>query len=102
KPPIATWQTCATLKSLRVLRLQTSGAPNLTDAGLVHFKKMRGLRSLSLEQNSAVTDEGLIHLKGLSDLVTLKLRGTNVTAQGVSDLKTALPKTQIWFVEKKD
>jgi hypothetical protein len=38
-----------------------------------------------------VTDAGLEHLKGLIGLEFLHLRNTNVTQEGVEELKKALP-----------
>ncbi len=44
---------------------------------------------------TAVTDVGLARLKRLNQLETLTLTGTRVTAAGVADLRTALPRVRI-------
>ena len=68
----------------------------ITDAGLVHLKGLTELQSLSMGGvGSQITDAGLVHLKGLSSLQTLDLRFTQITDQGIADLKKALPNCKI-------
>ena len=69
----------------------------MSDAGLVHFKKLKNLDFLSLRW-TAVTDAGLVHLKSLKRLLYLDVRGTSVTPEGVADLKLVLlPKFSVAF-----
>ena len=42
-----------------------------------------------------VTDAGLVHLTGLTKLKDLRLVGTQVTDQGVSELQKTLPNVQV-------
>jgi len=44
--------------------------PLVTDAGLTHVKKLKGLTLLDLE-STKVTDAGLAHLQGTQSLTTL-------------------------------
>jgi hypothetical protein len=42
-----------------------------------------------------ITDAGLVHLKKLKQLETLTLTGARVTDAGVADLQAALPRVRI-------
>jgi hypothetical protein len=67
------------------------------DADLVHLAPLQSLIILSLN-NAPVTDAGLKHLYVLKRLKNVSLFGTQVTKQGVDDLKRALPKVfVIWM-----
>ena len=44
---------------------------------------------------TAVTDDGLKYLKKLTNLTVLFLNATQVTNQGIAELKQALPKCKI-------
>lgn len=44
-----------------------------------------------------ISDAGLVHLKGLTSLTYLNLSATEVTKEGVEELKAALPNCQIFF-----
>ena len=46
---------------------------------------------MALSANKRVTDDDLQKLKALQHLKGLNLHGSNVTASGVGELKTALP-----------
>ena len=82
---------------------------HITDAGLVHIKKLSGLKYLYLPgcqftdaglkcldgltrlqsldlSNTRVTDMGLRHLKHLTQLQTLDLGGTRITGSGLEQL----------------
>ena len=61
----------------------------VTDAGLVHLKKIPKLKCLWL--NEYVTDAGLVHLKDLTSLVTLCVRNTQLTTKDTARLRLALP-----------
>jgi Leucine Rich repeat len=66
-------------------------APQVTDFGLVHLKRLACLEALDLTGNDKITDVGLQHLKSLVSLRLLCIRATSVTADGVKQLKRALP-----------
>jgi hypothetical protein len=58
-----------------------SDAP-ITDAGLVHLRRMTGLQSLCLH-NMRITDAGADNLKGLTNLEMLWLANTQITDAGL-------------------
>ena len=72
---------------IRVLNLGETGygAP-ITDAALVHLKRMDRLEKLYLD-NTAITDDGLIHLKKLDRLKELHLNSTGITDDGLTRLQ---------------
>jgi hypothetical protein len=61
---------------------------------------MSQVRLLNLA-GSQVSDAGLVHLKKVSGLTTLDLRATNVTAKGVNDLRQSLPACTISVLPEK-
>jgi internalin A len=70
----------------------------ITDDGLKHLK---GLTLFSLRlSDTEISDAGLKHLKGLRDLWRLDVTGTNVTREGVEDLKKAFAHLEVQFVQK--
>ena len=64
-----------------------------TDAGLVHLKGLPRLRELTLH-DTQLSDAGLEQLKGMTNLELLDLRA-QVTPEGVSRLREALPECQM-------
>lgn len=73
----------------------------VTDAGLAHLAKMAQLKELSL-QHLPVTDQGLLKLAGLKNLSILKLAyNPNVTAEGIVDLKRALPHLHVTLPDEQ-
>lgn len=58
----------------------------VTDAGLVHLKTLKGLTALSLSF-TRITDAGLVHLKGMTNLEMLDLYETEITDAGMVHLK---------------
>ncbi len=66
----------------------------MTDAGLVHIKRLTSLEVLDLDLTH-ITDAGLVHLKGLTKLRELSLKNTDVTDAGVKELQQALPSLTI-------
>jgi len=50
-----------------------------------------------LLQGTEISDAGLVHLMGLSNLTDLDLGGTEVSDEGISKLKEALPNCEIDF-----
>lgn len=74
----------------------------LNDACAFHFKYIKGLQRLSL-QNTGLTDAAVTDLKSLKDLEELDLTGTKITADGIEAIKTALPNCKvIWEGVKND
>src|SRR5262249_34717417 len=65
------------------------------DAGLVHLKKLKGLKVLYLDACPGVTDAAVETLRGLDTLTGLHVGRTKVTAKGVETLSTALPTCKI-------
>ena len=86
--------TDAALEHLAALntltRLDLINAYALTDAGIVHLKGLKNLRSLSLPQR--LTNDGLINLKGLAKLETVTLPSSQVTDAGLENFN-GLPKS---------
>lgn len=74
------------LKRLDTLKELYLDGTSVTDAGLVHLAALTELRVLSLNQ-TRVTDAGLAHLLGLRKLVMLQLMETAVSAGGLTQLK---------------
>ncbi len=66
----------------------------MTDAGLVHLRRLTKLELLLLD-HTPVSDAGLEHLKGLTALRSLDLSETRVTAAGVAGLTRAVPQVQV-------
>jgi len=85
------------LSELTELRLLYLLRTKVSDAGLVHLKKLKNLQSLLLDAGTPVTDAGLVQLKSLKGLRYLGLWGTRVTAEGVADLKAAIPNVKVDF-----
>jgi len=67
---------------------------DLTDAELVHFERLNGVKELNL-QDAYVTNAGVFRLAQLKAMRVLKLEGTHVTAVGVAELRKALPDCEI-------
>ncbi|MDP7035215.1 MAG: hypothetical protein QF752_12040, partial [Planctomycetota bacterium] len=67
----------------------------ITDAGLAHLAKRKGLEHLDLRE-TLITDAGLLHLKALSHLRQLDLRETRCTPEGIRALENALPNCRIY------
>ncbi len=72
------------LKDLRDLNL---GWTEVSDEGLAHLKRLRGLEHLYLESCSHVTDSGIAHLAGLTNLKELTVSGTRMSNAGMVHLK---------------
>ena len=65
--------------------------------GLVHLGGMSKLEFLHLG-STAVSDAGLKHLEPLTALTDLRVTRTAVTAEGVEQLKRALPNAKIQLI----
>ena len=59
------------------------GGTSVTDAGLVHVKRLVNLQCLLLWETK-VSDAGMIQLPGLTKLQRLYLHSTNLTDAGLS------------------
>ena len=89
-------------ESVKVKRLHAQGktsangvASGVTDAGLVTLAVVQSdLEELDL-RDSEVTDQGIMQLKMLKSLKRLDLRGAPVTEQGVAKLARVLPECEI-------
>jgi predicted nucleic acid-binding Zn ribbon protein len=77
----------------RLQKLELHGA-RMTDAGLVHLKELRRLQLFKLT-GKRITDAGLVHLSGLSALKELYLGATRVTDAGIAELQKAIPNCRI-------
>jgi Leucine-rich repeat (LRR) protein len=81
------------LKKLSGLKALYLDDTRITDAGLAHLAGLTGLETLSLNY-TRIGDAGLEHLKTLSQLRSLELLETAVTAAGLRSLRKALPALQ--------
>ncbi len=62
-----------------------------TDDDVVRIAAFTKLRSLDLDGCSEVTDAGLVHVRKLKNLEYLSVKGTQITPEGIEELKRALP-----------
>ena len=97
--PGVTGSGLAALKDCKDLTSVNLYGTPVTDVGLAHVKDCTSLTKLTLAQTQ-ITDVGLAHLKDCKNLKELYLKGINlgslkVTAGGIDELKTALPKCKI-------
>ncbi|MFZ2644394.1 MAG: P-loop NTPase fold protein [Verrucomicrobiia bacterium] len=83
----------AKLTALQHLNLEWT---QVTDAGLKELTKLTALQTLDL-WGTQVTDAGLKELAKLTALQTLNLMGTQVTKAGVAEVRSKLPKTDIFL-----
>ena len=67
------------------------------DAVLVHVGELRRLKKLGFCVGTEVTDAGLVHLRRLTQLQELNLDDTKVTDQGATELQQALPNCNIRY-----
>jgi len=89
-------------ESIKVKRLHAQGkstangiAAGVTDAGLTTLAVVQtDLEELDL-RDSEVTDQGILQLRTLKNLKRLDLRGSPVTEQGVQNLARVLPECRI-------
>ena len=91
------------LKNLpKVAQLNLRGR-EITNAGLVNLKDLKGLVRLHLEKTK-ITDEGLEQLKGLENLEYLNLYGTAGTDAGLKHLEPLkkLKKLYLWQTQVTD
>jgi hypothetical protein len=69
-----------------------------TDDDLALLEPFVELEILHLS-GTAITDAGLKYLKGMKKLQWIFLKNTRVTAEGIADLKQALPRAEIWSAD---
>lgn len=74
------------------------GGTQVTDAGLIHFKKLSKLRSLQA-MNTKITDTGLAHLSGMPSLIILNIENTQVSGKGLAYL-AGLPELRLLNLNK--
>ena len=86
-------QVVSQLPQLETLSLQNS--PSITNEVLRSIGKLKELRDLNLWACRNVTDQGLVHLHGLSNLRKLRLGGTQVTPDGIAELRKHLPNCNV-------
>lgn len=84
----------APLESVRELYLD--GAP-IHDQMLGHLQRLAKLATLDL-QRTAVTDAGLAQLKQLRSLKLLLLTGSQVSLDGVREIRKSMIQTRIIYV----
>ena len=87
----------AKLQQLEQLNLNDT---KITDAGLKDVAKLQQLKRLYLSRTQ-ITDACLPNLAKLQNLESLVLYYTKITADGVTELKKALPKCKIYYRAKK-
>jgi hypothetical protein len=81
------------LKNLNLLNLTRT---NITDASMPLIAQNTGLEKLFLSFTN-ITDAAIPHLKQLNGLQRLDIQGQGVTQEGFTELKAALPNTQIIY-----
>jgi len=86
------------IKELKNLKSLSLIYTKVTDVGLRELQELRNMQSLSLHTTN-VTESGLRVLRELKNLKSLSLAHTNVSNSGVKSLKSALPETEISYVE---
>jgi hypothetical protein len=82
----------AKLPPLARLELLDLDHTQITDAGLAHVAKLKGLRKLMICRNKQLSDACLEHLKGLEELTELDALDTRITEKGARELQKSLPR----------
>jgi len=78
------------------------GGGPIPDAGLERLEGMKRLKNLAC-WDAPITDAGLMHLRSLPRLEVLSLgQRLRVTEQGVRDLKRAIPKLKIEWIDRDE
>jgi hypothetical protein len=72
----------------------------LTDHGLAQLASLSALKHLHVEGSPDVTDAGLVHLKRLDNLQFLVLRYTGVTTAAGAELQEYLPNCRIVVAQR--
>ena len=84
------------LKNLRELNLWMC---EMRDDDLAELARLEDLEELGLATNLLITDAGLVHLRKLTKLQHIDLRWTEVTPAGRKRLQQALPELRIEYEE---
>ncbi len=84
----------ADMTDLEYLSIKRSA--EVTDAGLVHLRKMKRLHTLILG-GTKVTDAGVVHLEKMTSLKSLDLENTKLTQAGIDRLQSVLPNCTISY-----
>lgn len=80
----------ASLHALEHLESLSLSRTTISDVGLAHLARVRGLVMLDLSDTYSITDAGLAHLNRLPQLQQLKLDGCRrITEEGVRELSSA-------------
>lgn len=77
------------IRKLTDVQMLNLGNTQVTDAGLVNVKGLTDLESLSLD-SAQITDTGLIQLQNLTKLRFLRLRNTKITDAGLVHLRSLI------------
>ena len=80
------------MTNLEILLLVNSR--RITDAGLIHLRKLPRLTELTLD-GLGITDAGLIYLAGVNQPAYVLVKYTAVTANGLDGLKNSRPTCNI-------
>ena len=86
----------AKLSNLKNLTLLNLTRTNITDGSMSIIAQNQGLQKLFLSF-TGITDAAVPYLKQLTGLQRLDIQGQGVTQAGFTELKTALPNTQIIY-----
>ena len=83
------------MEAFRGLERLSLSRTSVTDVGLGVLTRLPALKYLSLEGNSGVTDRGLANLERLTGLQELVVISMSLSAQGLRQLRAALPTCQV-------
>lgn len=75
---------------------------DMTDRDLELLANMPRLMNLELSSNPDITDAGLLHLASIKSLQKLGLQGTSVTEAGVNKLQAAIPNCFIYWRDSQN
>ena len=67
------------------MRILNLSCPNITDAGLVHLKKMRGMQHLAVGR-TRISDQGMVQIGQFKKLIGLDISNTDVSDGGIAVL----------------
>ena len=77
--------------------LNFRGCKNISDDGLVHFKKMKSLQSLLLNNCQGLTGKGLTHFEEMTWLKELSVADSPIQKPAAVKLKAAIPQCKITY-----
>jgi len=82
------------LKNVSIDTVQLTSAP-VTDEGLKHIARIKGLRALFLEDMRLVTDRGLAELSASPSLFHIRLSGLHLSEKSLETLQKIKPLSQV-------